>query len=478
MREIRRRFLLTALKCLDLLLLAVSFGLTAIVIVYADKTVAISVFLSLRVRVWNFAIFALLLFVWHELFAACGLYQSKRVSTRSADLVEIARATGLSTACLAAVTICFSIRMVKGPFLLFFWMLSFLLVAISRMGLKSFLMAVRRRGRNLRYILILGTNARAIEFAEKIADPCRGYRLLGFVDDEWARMDDFRKTGLPLLCNCAGLAEFLRNNTVDEVAMYLPLRSFYERSFEVAAQCQLQGITARLDGEIFGLQNARGRAELFEDDNFIAMDSGVRDWGALLSKRILDIVLSLGLLILLAPLFLVVALLIKMTSPGPVFFSQERMGVNKRRFLIRKFRTMVPDAESMLPALEKHNEASGPVFKIKEDPRITPIGRILRRTSIDELPQLLNVLTGDMSLVGPRPLPIRDYEGFREDWQRRRFSVRPGITCLWQVRGRSAVGFEEWMKLDLQYMDEWSIWLDLKILARTIPVVMKGTGAA
>jgi len=127
--------------------------------------------------------------------------------------------------------------------------------------------------------------------------------------------------------------------------------------------------------------------------------------------------------------------------------------------------------------LEHQNEVSGPVFKIKNDPRITPIGGFLRRASIDELPQLLNVLKGDMSLVGPRPLPVRDYEGFREDWQRRRFAVRPGITCLWQVKGRSSIGFDEWMKLDIQYMDEWSIWLDLKILARTIPTVMKGTGA-
>ncbi len=139
---------------------------------------------------------------------------------------------------------------------------------------------------------------------------------------------------------------------------------------------------------------------------------------------------------------------------------------------------MVPNAEEMMAELEVLNEVSGPVFKIKEDPRITPIGKVLRRTSIDELPQLFNVLLGDMSLVGPRPLPIRDYEGFSDDWQRRRFSVRPGITCLWQVNGRSAIPFEQWMKLDLQYMDEWSLWLDIKILARTVSVVLKGIGAA
>ena len=177
-------------------------------------------------------------------------------------------------------------------------------------------------------------------------------------------------------------------------------------------------------------------------------------------------------------LLIVTALAIKLTSAGPIFFLQERIGLNKRRFRIYKFRTMVPHAEKLMAKLEARNEVSGPVFKIKNDPRITPIGRFLRRSSIDELPQLLNVLKGDMSLVGPRPLPVRDYEGFNEDWQRRRFSVKPGITCLWQVNGRSGISFDQWMLLDLQYMDEWSLWLDFKILAKTVPAVLKGAGAA
>ena len=138
---------------------------------------------------------------------------------------------------------------------------------------------------------------------------------------------------------------------------------------------------------------------------------------------------------------------------------------------------MVNDAEKLMAGLERQNEVSGPVFKMKNDPRVTPLGKWLRRTSLDELPQLFNVLRGDMSLVGPRPLPVRDYEGFNEDWQRRRFSIKPGITCLWQVNGRSAISFDQWMRLDLQYMDDWSLWLDLKILAKTVPAVLKGAGA-
>jgi lipopolysaccharide/colanic/teichoic acid biosynthesis glycosyltransferase len=175
---------------------------------------------------------------------------------------------------------------------------------------------------------------------------------------------------------------------------------------------------------------------------------------------------------------LVVAILVKMTSPGPVFFRQTRVGLNKRQFTIYKFRTMVENAERLQEELLSMNEMTGPVFKITKDPRITPLGRILRKTSIDELPQLVNVLKGDMSLVGPRAMSLRDYQRFDQDWQRRRFSVKPGITCLWQIRGRNSVPFQKWMELDMQYIDEWSLWLDLTILVRTVPAVLRGTGAA
>ncbi len=153
------------------------------------------------------------------------------------------------------------------------------------------------------------------------------------------------------------------------------------------------------------------------------------------------------------------------------------MGLHKRVFRLYKFRTMVADAEAKIAALEDLNEADGPAFKIRNDPRITAIGRFLRKTSIDELPQLFNVLKGEMSLVGPRPLPIRDYNGFDRDWHRRRFSVKPGMTCLWQVHGRGNVSFSEWMKMDMEYIDQWSFWLDLKILILTIPAALKGSGA-
>ena len=195
-------------------------------------------------------------------------------------------------------------------------------------------------------------------------------------------------------------------------------------------------------------------------------------------KRVFDVVFSSALLVLLAPLFFVVAVLVKCTSPGSVLFRQTRVGLNKRQFQIYKFRTMIANAEQIQDELLTLNEMSGPVFKITNDPRITPLGRVLRKTSIDELPQLFNVLKGEMSLVGPRAMSLRDYQLFDQDWQRRRFSVKPGITCLWQVNGRSSIPFEKWMELDMQYIDKWSLWLDFKILARTVPAVLRGTGAA
>jgi exopolysaccharide biosynthesis polyprenyl glycosylphosphotransferase len=478
MNEAKRRFMLGGLKLFDVALMVVSFGLSTVLLLHRDHAVGFEQFLSIRVKLSNCITFISILLTWHVIFSLCGLYESKRLSARRAEIMDVFDATTLSSALLVLMAVLLRITMFTPRFLASFWLTSLLLFVASRLMLRPLLASVRKRGRNLRYVLVLGTNSRAIEFARRIQNkPELGYRLLGFVDDDWPGMAELKQTGFPLVSDYAGLAEFLRHNAVDEVAIYLPLRSFYENSFMAAALCERHGIIVRFNGDIFGLKKSRSIPDEFDGDHHVATYTGSRDWRPLVAKRILDIVFSLIVLLLLAPAFVIVALLIRFSSDRPILFRQERMGLNKRRFLILKFRTMVPNAEKMLTGLEEQNEASGPVFKIKNDPRITPVGKVLRRTSIDELPQLFNVLKGDMSLVGPRPLPVRDYEGFSEDWQRRRFSVRPGITCLWQVNGRSSVPFEEWMKLDLQYMDEWSIWLDLKILARTIPAVLRGSGA-
>ena len=471
--------LLNVLKLIDLVIVVLSYGLTTVLIVHTQNNVSLTAFLAMRTKVSNFLIFVSILYLYHSAFRMFGLYRSRRLSTRRAELADILKATTFSAACFMLVGAILSIRMLTVPFLLIFWAINTLVLCASRVLFRVALTHIRARGRNLRHMLIFGTNPRAVAFGQKIvASPERGYQLLGFVDDDWPGMNGFRDSGFRVVCDYTHLAEFFRGNVVDEAVIYLPFGSFYRYWSEVAGLCALHGIVVRLNSDTFGLKNARWLAEEVGEGQYIATHTGVGEGSALAIKRVLDICVSSLLLVLLAPLFIGVAIAIKFTSPGPVFFLQERIGLNKRRFKICKFRTMVPSAEQLMASLESRNEVSGPVFKIRNDPRITRIGRYLRRSSIDELPQLLNVLKGDMSLVGPRPLPVRDYEGFSEDWQRRRFSIKPGITCLWQVNGRSGVSFDQWMLLDLKYLDEWSLWLDLKILARTVPAVMRGSGAA
>jgi len=475
----KHRLTVSLLKLFDLVIVVFSFALTTIGIVKAEHGITLARFLSLRTRVANLGILVLALLICHTVFKFCGLYRSRRLSRRRNEIVDVLKAMTLNTACFVALSSLFSIQMLTTQFLALFWVVSTLLLSIGRFTLRIVAARLRVHGRDLRYMLILGTNPRAIDFARRVSsDPELGYRLLGFVDDDWPGIAAIKKTKFQVVSDYAGLAEFLRRNVVDEVAIYLPFGSFYRHSFEVASLCQQHGINMRFNSDIFGLRTTRWRAEEFEGDQYIATYTGTNELGPRTVKRMLDVIVAACALLLLSPILAVAAVAIKLTSPGPVFFLQERMGLNKRRFKIFKFRTMVPNAERLMAVLEKRNEVTGPVFKMKNDPRITPIGKFLRRSSIDELPQLLNVLLGDMSLVGPRPLPVRDYEGFNEDWQRRRFSVKPGITCLWQVNGRSGISFDQWMLLDLQYMDEWSLWLDVKILAKTLPAVLRGTGAA
>jgi exopolysaccharide biosynthesis polyprenyl glycosylphosphotransferase len=467
------------LKVFNLGLLVAAFSIATLLQVHQQgEGTTFGVFLAMRVKLVNLAVFFIILAAWHVVLTAVGQYRSQRLASKRSMSFDAIKATTFASLFLGAAGLVFQIRMITPLFLVLFWIISSLLVAGTRMLIRRSLEIARVHGRNLRYVLILGTNRRAIEFANRLdATPELGFRVLGFVDENWHGPLGLT-TPHQICCGFDDLSEYLRRNVIDEVANYLPLRSFYERCSHIAGACEQHGIFMRFDPEIFNLKIARAGADEIDGNAHITAHSLPPEGWSTRAKRTLDIALSFVLLVLLAPVLAAVALVVKLTTPGPVFFWQERIGRNKRRFFLCKFRTMVPNAENLLPGLESRNEAAGPVFKIKNDPRITPIGRLLRRTSLDELPQLLNVLTGEMSLVGPRPLPVRDYEGFSEDWQRRRFSVRPGITCLWQVGGRSNIGFDQWMKLDLQYLDQWSIWLDVKILAMTIPAVLKGSGAA
>jgi exopolysaccharide biosynthesis polyprenyl glycosylphosphotransferase len=475
---IRRQLLLNALKIFDLGLMIACFGLATFAVADTTFTGSLTEFLAMRVKVGNFLIFAAFLLSWHIVFSSFRLYASHRLSPRRVELFDILKATSVGTVLVVAAAVVFRIHMITGTFLWVFWASTNLSTILSRIAMRSLLEQMRLRGRNLRHMLIVGTNPRAVEFAKKIdATPSLGYRIVGFADQEWMGLEEFRQAGYSLACNLSALPVFMRSSVIDELVLALPVRSLHTHASEIAALCQEQGIVMRLF-DVFDLKSAQSRAEELDGHPFIThYTAGLDGWPGIV-KRGIDILISVAVLLLLAPVLVVTAILIKVTSPGPVLFVQKRLGFNKRRFNVYKFRTMVVDAEKRLREVEHLNEVTGPVFKIKNDPRVTALGKFLRKTSIDELPQLLNVLKGDMSLVGPRPLPVRDYEGFNKDWQRRRFSVRPGITCLWQINGRSSIPFEQWMELDLQYIDKWTLWLDLEILLRTIPAVLKGSGAA
>jgi exopolysaccharide biosynthesis polyprenyl glycosylphosphotransferase len=336
--------------------------------------------------------------------------------------------------------------------------------------------AMTRSTARPRRALIVGSGPHALRICRELsADPLTCYQVLGFIDRTESPRSPFvaRRT----LGSIEELESILVREHVDEVHVGLPVRSQYLKIQETIQVCERIGVKVKYGADIFGTARARPRVEAGGAAPRVELLVAPEGAGMTV-KRVVDMAGALVGLFLLSPLMFAVAFAVRLTGEGPVLFGQERYGLNRRRFRMLKFRTMVPNAEALQAALEHRNEAQGPVFKIADDPRITPLGRLLRRTSIDELPQLFNVLRGDMSLIGPRPLPLRDVALFTQSADMRRFSVRPGITGLWQVSGRSRLGFDQWIRLDLHYIDNWSLALDMRILARTIPAVLRGTGAA
>ena len=275
----------------------------------------------------------------------------------------------------------------------------------------------------------------------------------------------------------AKLVQFLHDHSVN-IVMLNARHTYFERVEEAVQACELEGVEVLLMAEFVKTNLSRRSFDEFHGHPVLVFRTAPDMSWQSIGKNLMDFTAGAVMIALLSPLFAAVALLIKLTSPGPILFRQQRAGLNGQPFTIFKFRTMVTDAEKRKQELAAQNEMSGPVFKVTNDPRIIPVGRFLRKYSIDELPQLFNVVRGEMSLVGPRPLPVDEVKRFDDVAHRRRLSVRPGLTCLWQVSGRNNItDFADWVRLDLEYIDNWSLWLDAKILLRTVPVVFAGSGA-
>jgi exopolysaccharide biosynthesis polyprenyl glycosylphosphotransferase len=358
--------------------------------------------------------------------------------------------------------------------MIFFLGINVLLLYCEKKILVSF-WNVKKKETAFQRLLLIGMDLEAKRFARHVENyPELGYKIIGCLTDQTEDLDRF-DDHLKVVGNINQIEKVVRENPVDEVIVF-SLQKLWETMDLVAGVCEDMGIRLTMVPQWPTLKVAQLHFRKLGGTPLLSFVFSPTESGTLFIKRLMDFSLSLLALIFFSPLFILIAILIKWDSKGPVFFFQKRCGLNGRMFSLIKFRSMVQQAETMQEELRNLNEMSGPVFKITNDPRITRVGSWLRKTSLDELPQLINVFKGDISLVGPRP-PVPGEVALYERWQRRRLSVKPGITCIWQISGRNNINFDEWMKLDLNYIDHWSLMLDLKILIRTIPAVLSGRGA-
>ena len=409
--------------------------------------------------------------VAYFVFKYTGLYASHRTRSIGQILWLILRALCLVAVVMAAVIFFIKAKFFSRSLFVLFILISFCLIAAEKCSVRFAQRRFRRRGYNIRYCLLVGTAAKLKGFVERLSRHEEwGLRIVGYVSL------GPEPAGQPDLGTWENLAALLRERVVDEVVFAVPQEHLADLELHLQ-ECEEVGVTARVIAEFFSPSFASMAVDTVDGLPLLTYTTTPQNALALALKRGLDVVVSLIGLICLSPFFAAIALAVTSTSPGPVFFRQKRMGKNGRLFVFYKFRSMYVDAEERRKELEPLNEMTGPVFKIRNDPRRTPVGRFLRRFSLDETPQLWNVLKGDMSLVGPRP-PIPSEVRHYDTWQRRRLSMKPGLTCLWQIGGRNTIDFEEWMKLDLKYIDSWSLWLDLKILLKTVVVIFFGKGAS
>lgn len=364
-------------------------------------------------------------------------------------------------------------------FLVVFCLSTLVLLLLFRFGLRLAIHELRSLGYNQQRTIVVGANERCRHLIELLQEHSGlGYVLLGVMDNDANRATILEGSGVAYLGAVNQLKDKILNNEVDEVYISLPVRSGYEEIQSIAHLCEGSAIPVHMVADLFPMRVATSRLMHLEDIPLLNLSTIPEAHGKVFQKRMLDFVGSSILIIITFPIIILpLAILVKLDSKGPIFFRQERVGQNQRRFKMIKFRSMIVNAEEIKASLMALNEQDGPVFKITNDPRITRLGRFIRKFSLDEFPQLFNVWRGEMSLVGPRPPIPSEVEQYT--WsQRRRLSVRPGMTGLWQVSGRNNIGFEEWVEMDLDYIDRWSIWLDIKILFMTFRAVFAGRGAS
>jgi exopolysaccharide biosynthesis polyprenyl glycosylphosphotransferase len=407
---------------------------------------------------------------WVVALTMNGLYRPRARWSLRSEAIDIVRATGLMTLVTLSVLFVFHLPDVSRLLLIALFPLQAGVTLLTRGLLRAAMERYRRLGRNLRHVLVLGAGSRGQAFARKLEDHKElGLRIEGFLDDS-AEFELPERW--PYLGPLEGLERTLHDHVVDEVAICLPF-SQWSLIDAITHACEEEGKIVRIPMDVLDRAISAGRIEELDGTPVFSLVSGPDRALALAVKRIVDLAAGVAGLFVLSPVLAILAIAIVVDDGRPILFRQKRVGLHGRSFDVVKFRSMNRDAEAALAELRELNEVSGQAFKLSSDPRITRVGRFLRRTSLDELPQLWNVLRGEMSLVGPRP-PLPDEVADYDLWHRRRLSMKPGITGLWQVRGRRDPSFDRWVESDLEYIDRWSLWLDLKILFRTIPAALEG----
>ncbi|BHH84248.1 sugar transferase [Desulforhopalus sp. 52FAK] len=470
--------LLAMHQCIDLCIVALSFYLA-----YITKTNLPSHLSGLSIEHdYNFILVLALVSFHISLRLIGGYYQYRRQTLRQV-ISKVIKATITGTAGIVFLNYMMHLDSISRLFITIFCCYSLIGLSIFKIFLYRTLAKARSRNYNTRSILMVGSRQRALAFIKEVRKrKDSGYRIIGCVEtnDQRDLIGDRIHGPVKIIGVMDDFKTILEEEAVDEVVFGVPLKKIEDvHKFIYYAEEMGKNVRVLPDFQIHKIkyypQTAKINIEEFLDIPTLALTSVPKNSNALLFKSCIDYAGAFIGITLLAPVFLCIALLIKMSSKGPIFFSQERSGLNGRRFKVHKFRTMVVNAEALREQLAEENEMDGPVFKMKHDPRITWIGRILRKTSLDELPQLFNVLKGEMSLVGPRPPIPAEVEDYKL-WQRRRLSMKPGLTCIWQVSGRNDISFEQWMSMDMEYIDNWSLGLDLKLLILTVREVTVGGG--
>jgi exopolysaccharide biosynthesis polyprenyl glycosylphosphotransferase len=407
---------------------------------------------------------------WVAVLTSVGLYRPRARWSLWSEARDVVRATIVMALLTLSVLFLTHLPDVSRGLLLVVFAAQAVATIVLRGVLRTVLERRRRQGKNQRFVLVLGAGERGRKFAATLeAHRELGLRVLGFLDPDPEIGRDAR---WPVLGTLDDLEHVLHHQVVDEVAICLPL-SMWDRIDAIADVCEEEGKIVRIPMDVMDRAISVGRVEDLDGTPVFSLVSGPDRALALGTKRLVDLVGAIVGLVLLSPVFAIIGAWIVVDSGRPVLFRQKRIGLHGRPFRIVKFRSMRVGAEAEQPALAESNALRGPAFKVDGDPRVTRAGRALRRTSLDELPQLWNVLRGEMSLVGPRP-PLPDEVSGYDLWHRRRLSMKPGITGLWQVRGRRDPEFDRWVEADLEYIDRWSLWLDLKILLRTVPAAVQG----